>query len=152
MERVSTIRSDIKIRTDIRVRVEAVLRDYPDLETYIKNRKQELMIPHREIDENVGGGKSSKISKPQEQMMITIDADRRLKSLEREKTAIEKCFFESDTDTQIIVKELYFKKYREYTVEGLALNHIVNCSVRTVKRLKSDFLLKLAHELDIYEP
>ncbi|MDT6951846.1 transcriptional regulator [Companilactobacillus alimentarius] len=149
---MSIIRSDIKIRSDIRIRVEAILRDYPDLETYIKNRKRELMIPHREIDENVGGGKSSKISKPQEQMIITIDADRRLKTLEREKSAIEKCFFESDADTQNIIKELYFKKYREYTVEGLSFNHIVNCSVRTVKRLKSDFLLKLAHELDIYEP
>ena len=149
---MSIIRSNTKIRTDIRIRVEAILKDYPDLETYINNRKQELMIPHREIDDNVGGGKSSRISKPQEQMMITIDADRRLKSLEREKKAIEKCFFESDTDTQIIIKELYFEKYRVYTVEGLAVNHIVNYSVRTVKRLKNDFLLKLAHELDIYEP
>jgi len=47
---VSIIRSNTKIRTDIRIRVEAILRDYPDLETYINNRKQELMIPHREID------------------------------------------------------------------------------------------------------
>ena len=146
------IRSDIKIRPDIRIRVEAILRDYPDLPNYIKNRKQELMIPHREVDENVGGGKSSKVSRPQEQMIITIDADKRLKTLEREKSAVEKCFFESNIETQIIIKELYFKKYREYTVEGLSLNHIVNCSVRTIKRFKSDFLMRLAHELDIYEP
>lgn len=140
------------IRSDVRIRVEAILKDYPELSKYIKDRKQELMIPHREIDENVGGGKSSKISKPQEQMIITIDADKRLKVLEREKTAVEKCFFESNVETQSIIKELYFKKYREYTVEGLYLNHVVNCSVRTIKRLKHDFLLRLAHELDIYEP
>lgn len=146
------IRSDVKIRPDIRIRVEAILKDYPDLEKYIKDRKQELMIPHREIDENVGGGKSSKISKPQEQMMVTIDADKRIKALEREKAAVEKCFFESDTDTQIIVKELYFKKYPKYNIEGLSLNHVVNCSIRTIKRMKVSFLRKLANELDVYEP
>ena len=149
---MSIIRSNTKIRTDIRIRVEAILRDYPDLETYIKNRKQELMIPHREIDDNVGGGKSSKISKPQEQMIITIDADKRLKVLEREKAAVEKCFFESDTDTQIIIKELYFRRYPKYTTEGLSLNHVVNCSIRTIKRMKGAFLRRLASELDIYEP
>ncbi|GEO64789.1 hypothetical protein [Companilactobacillus nantensis] len=140
------------IRSDVRIRVEAILKDYPELEKYIKERKQELMIPHREIDENVGGGKSSKISKPQEQMMVTIDADKRLKVLEREKSAVEKCFFESDLETQKIISELYFKKYRTYTVEGLSYDHIVNCSVRTVKRLKGDFFQRLARELDIYEP
>lgn len=140
------------IRSDIRIRVEAILKDYPDLKKYIKDRKQELMIPHREVDENVGGGKSSKISKPQEQMMVTIDADKRLKVLEREKSAVERCYFDSDLDTQIIIRELYFKKYRTYTVEGLSYDHIVNCSVRTVKRLKGNFFQRLARELDIYEP
>ncbi|WP_411762969.1 hypothetical protein [Companilactobacillus bobalius] len=75
------------------------------------------------------------MSQTQEQMMITLYADSRLKSLEREKSAIEKCFFESDTDTQIIIKELYFRRYPKYTTEGLSLNHVVNCSIRTIKRM-----------------
>ncbi|APX73125.1 hypothetical protein BTM29_11425 [Companilactobacillus allii] len=140
------------MRRDIKLRIETILKDYPDMDNYIKKRKEEIMVPHREIDENVGGGKSSKISKPQETMMVTLDADRRLNMLEREKKAVEKCFFESNFETQMIIKELYFKKYRTYTLEGLNYNHVVSLSVRTIKRLKSEFLNNLANELEIYEP
>lgn len=41
----------IKLRLDIRLRCENILRDYPNVEEYIRDRKQELTYPPQEKNE-----------------------------------------------------------------------------------------------------
>lgn len=142
----------IKIRSDIRVRCENVLRDYPNVDDYIRDRKQELTYPTQEVDENVGGGKSSKVSRPQERIIITLDEDMRLRMLERQKRAVTDCYLETNEDTRTIIRELYFKKHPTYTISGLSINHKVNVSIATAKRMRTQFLSELSKKLGMFEP
>jgi len=71
--------------------IEQLLRDYPEMDNYIKQREEELIFPDElAIDQNIGGGRSSFISKPTERMAITITEDKRLQMLIRYKRAIDK--------------------------------------------------------------
>lgn len=140
------------IRSDIRNRCENVLRDYSHIDDYIKDRKLELAYPPREVDENVGGGKSSKVSRPQESYVVTLDQDMRLRMLERQKEAVTDCYLATDKDTRTIVDELYFKEHPTYTISGLSTQHKINASIATAKRMRTKFLSQLAAKLGMYEP
>lgn len=140
------------IRSGTRSRIEETLRDYPKLDKYISERYKELRHPYRESDENIGGGKSSKISKPQEQMIITIEADKRLTMLEREKEAIDKCLIVASDDTKTIISELYFREHPYYRIDGLILSGMIHCSRAQAFRLKHEFLNSLANELGLLDP
>lgn len=142
----------VPIRKITKQYIETVLGDYPKMDNYISERKEELLYPTREEDENVGGGKGSKVSKPQEQMIVTLEQDKRLKILENEKNAIEDCLDESDCDTRFIINELYFKNKRRYTVDGLIATHKINIS-RSLFFMKRDkFINMLALKLDVNDP
>ena len=140
------------IRPGTRSRIEEVLRDYPKLDKYISDRNKELRHPYREPDENIGGGKSSKISKPQEQMLITIEADKRLSMLEQEKKAIDKCLITASDDTKTIISELYFREHPYYKIDGLIFSGMIHCSRAQAFRLKHEFLSNLASELGLLDP
>ena len=140
------------IRSDIRNRCENVLRDYSHIDTYIKDRKLELAYPPQDEDENVGGGKSSKISRPQENYIVTLDQDMRLRMLEHQKEAVTDCYLATDKDTRTIVDELYFKEFPTYTISGLSVQHKVNVSIATAKRMRTKFLSELAKKLGMFEP
>lgn len=130
--------------------IEEILRDYPNVDKYIEEREQELMYPMQETDENVGGGKGNKISKPQERMVITLESDRRLNQLKKQRDAVEECYINSDEDTQHIISELYFRKYPRYRMEGLIENNVVHCDRSTAFRLKAMFIANVARELKLY--
>lgn len=144
--------SIIKLRPDIRSRCESILRDYPSVDGYILDRKRELTCQPHEDDENVGGGRSSKISRPQETYVITLDQDMRLRMLENQKKAVTDCYLETDEDTRTIIRELYFKKHPTYTISGLSINQKVNVSIATAKRLRTRFLIELSEKLGMFEP
>lgn len=140
------------IRSDIRKRVEGVLRDYPKVDNYIYQRKQELTYPPKDADENVGGGKSSKVSRPQERIIITLDEDMRLRMLERQKRVVADCYLNADKDVRTMIDELYFKEFPTYTISGLSNQHKINVSISTAKRMRTAFLSKLASKLGMFEP
>ncbi len=119
---------------------------------HIDDRMQELTVPYHSIDQNVGGGKSSKISRPQETISITIDEDRRLRAMESEKKAIEATVLESDADTITMITEVYFKEHPEFTIDGLIINHKINCSRNPAYQKKADFFVRLAKRLNMYDP
>ena len=140
------------IRRGTKKRIEEILRDYPKMDRYISERRQALMYPTQDTDENVGGGKSSKISKPQEQMVITIDEDKQLKALEREKKAVFDVLCDSDTDTNIIARELYFKEHPTYTINGLSDDHIIYCGHTQAFQKKAKLIRNIAKEIGLYDP
>lgn len=140
----------ITIRKSAKRYIEDVLSDYPEIDKYIAYRKEELIHPIKPKDENVGGGRGSKVSRPQERIVVTIDQDKRLVALEHQKIAIGELLDKSDMDTKIIIGELYFKKRPEYTIEGLVTNGIVNLSRASLFRKRDNFIYKLSKELDVY--
>ncbi|PMD71491.1 transcriptional regulator [Companilactobacillus nuruki] len=140
------------IRSGTKKRIEEILKDYPNMNRYIHERKQSLMYPTQEPDENVGGGKSSKVSRPQERMIITIDEDKQLKALEREQMAVKKSLDESDTDTNIIARELYFKEHPKYQMDGLIEDGLIYCGHTQAFQKKAKLIRKIAKEMGLYDP
>lgn len=140
------------IRAGTKKRIEEILRDYPKMDKYINDRRQELMYPIKPDDENVGGGKSSKVSRPQEQMIITIDEDKELKALEREKKAVAISLADSDADTNVIAEELYFKKHPKYQMDGLIEDKLIYCRRTQAFQKKSKLIRRIAKEMGLYDP
>lgn len=130
--------------------IEGILRDYPNIPDYIKQREQELMYPIQTPDENIGGGRSSTITKPQERMIITLDEDRRLNALKRQRNLIDDTLDEFGNDTEVIINELYFKKRQEYTIEGLIEQHKIFVGRSKAFELKSKFIERLGSKLGLY--
>lgn len=108
------------------------------------------MYPVRETDENIGGGRSSFISKPQEQMILTIEEDEQLQSLKKQLDTVNKVLDESEPDVRIIIKELYFRKHPLYTMTGLVQQRLIHCSRSSAFRQRDAFLDRLCKELKIY--
>lgn len=58
-----------------------LFRDYQTIDRAIAIRRDEINHPWRELDSNIGGGRSSRIAKPQEDMIVKYDEDIRLQYL-----------------------------------------------------------------------
>ena len=140
------------IRSGTKKRIEEILHDYPNMDRYINERRKALMYPTKDDDENVGGGKSSKVSRPQEQMVITIDEDKQLKALEREKRAVEISLLDSDTDTNIIAREIYFKNRPTLKIDGLIDNKLIYCGRTQAFQKKAKLIRRIAKEMGLYDP
>lgn len=130
--------------------IEGILRDYPNIPDYIKQREQELMYPVQTPDENIGGGRASTITKPQERMIITLDEDRRLNALKQQRKLIDDTLDEFGNDTEVIINELYFKKRQEYTIEGLIEQRKIFVGRSKAFELKSKFIERLGSKLGLY--
>ena len=128
--------------------IEQLLRDYPDMGAYIAKREEELIYPcEMELDQNIGGGRSSFISKPTERMAITIIEDKRLRELARCKQAIDKLIDEVDPITAGVIQMFYFAKPRLKTWDGIALDS--GLSERQCRRFRDRFFNLVAEELGL---
>lgn len=129
--------------------IKDILADYNKIDDYIKKREEELRYPHRETDLNgdIKGTRSSYDNHVN--MMITIEQDRRLTSLERNKRVISNLLNEADEDTLTIIEELYIKKRPIYTLQGLIDNEMIFCSRRTASNLRTKFFEEVAKELNL---
>lgn len=66
--------------------LEDILRDYPKLSQYIKAREEEIANPTPEPDDNVGGGRAENRRRdPVGKVVITINDDRRIRKLKKER-------------------------------------------------------------------
>ncbi|WP_125767305.1 transcriptional regulator [Lapidilactobacillus wuchangensis] len=123
----------------------SILRDYPYIDSYVKDREDELMHPWKESDRNVGGGRSNIPGKPVEAMAITIADDRRLSNLERNKKIVTRCLESSDSSTQTIIHELYIKQHPTLTIQGVA--NKVSLSLSAVKKRREHFFEDVRQQL-----
>jgi len=138
-------------RSTIR-KVEDILRDYPKIDKYIEEREQELRYPSTTGDENVGGGRAQyKYANQTLSTLITIDEDRRINALRRQREVIDDCLDGVGADTEVIVNELYFRKHQRYTIDGLITNHLLMCSRATAFRLKLQFISECAKGMGLYD-
>nr|WP_247652415.1 transcriptional regulator [Lactiplantibacillus pentosus] len=138
-------------RTTIR-KVEDILRDYPKIDKYIEKREQELRYPTVPRDDNVGGGKAQyKYGSQTLDTLITIDEDRRINALKRQRNVIDDCLDDAGKDTGVIINELYFCKRPQYTIDGLITSHLINVSRRNAFRLKNSFIKECAKGFGLYD-
>lgn len=128
--------------------IKGLLIDYPNLDKYIKERREELMHPYTPPDIN-RDIKGNKISNPMENALITIDQDRRLAALEKRKMVISNRLESCDRDTYTIIQELYFKKHPQYTIEGLIVNKLIFCSRSRAFELQNEFFEAIANDLNL---
>ncbi|MCV2505664.1 transcriptional regulator [Melissococcus plutonius] len=129
--------------------IKDILADYYRTDEYIKKREEELRYPYKETDLNADIQGTGIVSAPTERLLITIEQDKRLVQLERNKRIIDDALDNSSEDTKVIIKELYLKKRPQYTLEGLVQNRLIFCSKRTAQRLRSDFFKTVASELQL---
>lgn len=138
------------MRQGLRSYLEVILVDYPDLDKHITDREQEILHPDNVYaDENIGGGRGSRISNPTAKKAVTIADDKNIQSFKRYRDAIEKVINQSDEITNQIIKEYYFTKPRTKTWEGVA--QTVNYSKRHCLTLRDIFFEKLAEELRLVD-
>lgn len=128
--------------------IKGLLIDYPNLDKYIKERREELMHPYKPADIN-RDIKGNKISNPMENALITIDQDRRLAALEKRKMVISNRLRDSDPDTQTIIQELYIKKHPQYTMDGLIANQLIYCGRTKAFELQNEFFEDVAKDLNL---
>lgn len=127
----------------------AILRDYHYIDEHIKRREMELRYPHREGDINRDIKGNQATHDANDNLMITIEQDRRLACLERNKRLITIELDEADHDTQTIIEELYMKRRQLYTMQGLLDSRKIYCSRMTAFRLRDDFFQRLAARFNL---
>ena len=127
--------------------IEKMLKDYPKIDSYIRQRENEIMYPYRsDHDENIGGGRAlNKRDESTELAAITIADDKYIQGLKRNKEIINRCLKQSDSLTYEIMEQLYFKEFPFLTMTGIAqFNHVD----RTVcSRRRTQLFEKIAEEL-----
>lgn len=124
--------------------IESILRTYRQYPDWISNRTQEIMYPVVEIDENVGGGRSSQVSNPTEKIVSNLIMDKRLSELYREYNAVNYAFDSCVNDNVKRIIELYYIK-RTHNWKGIA--ELTNYSEKQCQRLRDKFVKSVADYL-----
>lgn len=132
--------------------IEEYLREYPETNRYLKERNLQIIYPYRQADENVGGGKAQyKYDESVVFTAISLVEDKKLNTIQHHRDVIDDCLDSTDDDTKAIIRELYFKRHQQYTIEGLVANGIVNVSRAQAFRLRDKFIQQVAQGLNIYD-
>ena len=130
-------------------RVKQILKDYPDTDKYIKKIEESIRTPYKASDVN-GDIKGTKIDNdPNFATLWTIETHKQIASFKRNKQIIDDLLDVCGADTEMIIRELYIKKFPQYTMQGLVVNHLVNASISTAKRLRNNFFEEVDRQLDI---
>lgn len=130
-------------------RVKAVLKDYRDTDKYVRKLEEEIRVPYREEDVNgdIKGTRSD--SDLMFGTLWTIETDKQIRRLKRNKQIVEELLDECGSDTETIIRELYIKRFPQYTMQGLVEQRIILASVSTAKRLRNKFFEEVDKQLDL---
>ena len=136
--------------------IKQILKDYSQVDDHIKKRMEELQYPYRPDDVNSGikgNGQTDNMAN----LMITIEQDRRLSALERNKKVVEDNLSECGKDTETIITELYIKRYPKYMMEGLLDPRnkgtdgepLLKCGRTKAYQLRDNFFENIANDLGL---
>lgn len=130
-------------------RVKAVLKDYRDADKYVRKLEEEIRVPYREEDVNgdIKGTRSD--SDLMFGTLWTIETDKQIRRLKRNKQIVQELLDECGSDTETIIRELYIKRFPQYTMQGLVEQKIIHVSVSTAKRLRNKFFEEVDMQLDL---
>lgn len=139
------------MRNETKRLIKAMLKDYPHLKKKIARRNEELMHPYVERDENVGGGRAeNKERNPTMQMIITLDDDRAIHTMQREHEVITRLLDAAGDTTATIIKQCYIDA-PYHSIKQLVATGKVWCSVTKAYKLRDQFFSDVAKELNIYD-
>lgn len=130
-------------------RVKAVLKDYRDTDKYVRKLEEEIRVPYREEDVNgdIKGTRSD--SDMMFGTLWTIETDKQIRRLKRNKQIVEELLDECGSDTETIIRELYIKRFPQYTMQGLVDNLVIKCGRNKAFTLRDKFFEELDRSLDI---
>lgn len=130
-------------------RVKAVLKDYRDTDKYVRKLEEEIRVPYREEDINgdIKGSRSD--SDTMFGTLWTIETDKQIRRLKRNKQIVQELLDECGSNTETIIRELYIKRFPQYTMQGLVEQKIILASVSTAKRLRNKFFEEVDKQLDL---
>lgn len=125
--------------------IEKILIEFPQYESYIKQREEEVIHPYQITDTNQGGGQSNRTSDTTGMRAVSLAEDRILQRLKFQHRAVKNTYDAADDTTQKIIKEYYFKQPRTKTWDGVA--YYARASKSNCLRRRNAFFNKLADEL-----
>ncbi|GHP12994.1 hypothetical protein YK48G_04190 [Lentilactobacillus fungorum] len=140
------------MKTRTKRMIEEYLREYPETNRYIKERTLQIIYPAKQSDENVGGGRAQyKYDQSVVYTAISLAEDKILNTLKHHRDVIDDCLDDAGQDTETIIRELYFKRHPQYTIDGLITNGRIHVSRSKAYELQSNFINEVAEGLDIYD-
>lgn len=102
--------------------IKKVLSDYPHIEEYIERQRKES---------------------------VTIDQDKRLTALEKNRAAVQRVLRTADGDTRVIIQEIYMKENPIYSLGGLSDSNLVFAGRTKAFDLRDAFFERMALELNL---
>lgn len=130
-------------------RVKAVLKDYRDTDKYVRKLEEEIRVPYRDNDVNRDIKGSSTDSDTMFGTMWTIETDRRIQQLRRNEAIVQELLDECGKDTETIIRELYIKRFPQYTMQGLVDSFQIKCGKTKAFEYRNRFFEELDKMLDI---
>lgn len=127
--------------------LEGLISDYKQMDQHIKARELELLSPWSESDGNIGGGRSSIVSRPTETKGLSIATDKSLLELKRQKQALDVVVSKARPVALDIIELRYWADPRKLTWDGIASQ--VHYSRSQCFLLRDEFILRLCEELGL---
>lgn len=124
--------------------IEEYWRNIDDYRKKQKFRYWEL-TEAREVDENIGGGRSSNISDPTARKALIISEDMQYQHLKRIVEGVERTYEELDEDMKKIVHMRYWNDVEVMQWEDIAC--LTGRSNRTIYRLRDVLIKKTASKI-----
>ena len=124
-----------------------IIKDYPNIQQRINERIEYIKHPNFKPDNNVGGGRPKyKNNNWIEHVVITINDDECLHTLEKEKNVIDECLTNTGRDTEIIIRESVMNNR---SITELITRGKIFCGVTRAYKLREQFIKEVAKELGI---
>lgn len=126
--------------------IEGLLTNHRRYPKWINEREQEILYPYRETDGNIGGGSSGIISNETERIASMLVHDKRLNELKKQFETVSWALGDSNRATREIIVGYYMTCPKVETWRSLS--EAVNFSQRHCKRMRDNFVVKVARELN----
>lgn len=125
-----------------------VLREYEDYDSYIKAIEEQLRVPFKEEDLNSDIKGTRTDNDTMFNTLWTIETHKALTQFKHNKAVVKKLLNECGEDTETIIKELYIRKFPQYTLNGLVQKNILNCGRNKAIELRKKFFVELDNKLN----
>lgn len=146
--------SKVQVSNEARNYVRRILKEHQQNKKSKDLMEQALRYPHQETDENIGGGRTNRISKPVEDEYDRVWTNGDFVSMVEEVGAVERVLHDIQDDTAYrIIEERYFnletiaegKKRMQSWVK--VANNIPGCPEETCRKIERAIVDRIAKEL-----
>lgn len=127
--------------------VEAMVKDFDKYDSLIEKRREEILVPFRLADENIGGSRSGQPSNAVERVASALVNDKLIRRLEREQKAVREALDKMDSQHLRVIKLAYLIKPRTKTWIGIA--NECGYSVRSCYRIRDNLIKEIAENLSL---